>query len=211
MIVIVENYNAQKYSHLLAELFRLRARVFVNRLHWDVTTSDGMERDRYDDQSPVYLIFAHETMRTVIGGLRLLPTTGPTLVGDVFADTLPDVAGLMSPTIWECTGFCVDEALVAKRREGLVLASATLITALGEVALNAGIETILGNFDVKMLRLYRRIGCEVEILGSTLCRRRPVYLGSFAVTHDALRRIKARMTSGSLGAAGSRHQGPLAA
>ena len=35
-----------------------------------------------------------------------------------------------------------------------------LNAALGEVALKAGVESILGNFDAAMLRLYRRVGVE---------------------------------------------------
>jgi N-acyl-L-homoserine lactone synthetase len=43
-----------------------------------------------------------------------------------------------------------------------------LLEAVGEVAFRAGVEAIIGNFDAPMLRLYRRIGREVEVLGSTL-------------------------------------------
>ena len=82
--------------------------------------------------------------------------------------TFGDAAGLTAPTIWECTRFRIDEELLSGRsRDELLLASGVLITALGEVAIAAGIESILGNFDAMMLRIYRRIGCEVEVLGST--------------------------------------------
>jgi N-acyl-L-homoserine lactone synthetase len=74
-----------------------------------------------------------------------------------------------------------------------LFASAVLIAALGEVAVRAGIESILANFDATMLRLYRRIGCEVEVLGSTSRFGRPIYLGSFPVSEPILHRIKARM------------------
>ncbi len=43
-----------------------------------------------------------------------------------------------------------------------------------------------------MLRLYRRIGCEVEVLGSTRKYGRPVYLGAFTVSEPILKRIRAR-------------------
>jgi acyl homoserine lactone synthase len=207
----VQQHNAKRYSHLLEEMFRLRARVFRDRLKWDVKVTDGMERDGYDEEDPAYLIYADAALEHVLGSLRLLPTTGPTLVGDVFADTLPDLARLTSPHIWECTRLCFDEARVGEKREGLMLASATLIAALGDVALAAGIQSILGNFDAKMLRLYRRIGCEVEVLGSTMRYGRPVYLGAFPVTQAILAGIKERINNGSLGAAGTPDQGQLAA
>ena len=46
MIVVVEQYNAYEFSSLLDEMFRLRARIFHERLGWDVQVADGKERDK---------------------------------------------------------------------------------------------------------------------------------------------------------------------
>ena len=92
MIVVVEKYNAHKYSHLIEKMYRLRAHVFHDRLGWDVQVVDGKERDKYDDEEPVYVIHTDDRAREVKGSLRLLPTTGPTLLAECFADTLPDAA-----------------------------------------------------------------------------------------------------------------------
>lgn len=190
MIVVIEQYNARDYAHLLDQMFRLRARVFHDRLGWDVQVADGKERDRYDDAGPVYIIYADDDTQDVKGSLRLLPTTGPTVLADIFSDTLPDAIGLSAPTIWECTRFCVEDG--GSRHQQLI-ASGMLVAALGDVAIKAGIESILGNFDSTMLRLYRRIGCEVEVLGSTQRYGRPVYLGLFPISETILRRVKGRL------------------
>src|SRR5262249_51405326 len=142
-------------------------------------------------EDPVYILYTDDAQRKVIGSLRLLPTTGPTLVADYFADTIPDAADLTSPTIWECTRFCVDEDYLA--RDQVIFASGILFAALGEVALDAGIQSLLANFDAAMLRLYRRVGCEVEVLGSTNRYGPTVYLGSFPVSESILHRLMARM------------------
>ncbi len=194
MIVVVEQYNAHKYLHLLDEMFRLRARIFGGRLNWDVKVTDGKERDRYDDEQPVYIIYSDEAGREVKGSLRLLPTTGPTLLADIFSDTLPDAVNLSAPTIWECTRFCLnDELMDSGRQDEMLFASSALLEAIGGVALRAGVEAIIGNFDEAMLRLYRRIGCEVELLGSTLRYGEPVYLGLHPISEPIVRRIKAKM------------------
>ena len=194
MLVVVEETNAREHRDLLDEMFRLRARVFADRLKWDVVVADGMEKDRYDDEGPVYLIYTDEEMKAVKGSLRLLPTTGPTLLADFFSDTVPDAALLSAPTIWECTRFCVDERLLGNGgREDIVFASGILFAGLGEIGLQSGIESILGNFDASMYRLYRRIGCEVEILGITHRYGRPVYLGLFPVSRPILARVKAKI------------------
>lgn len=191
MIVLIEKHNAHRHPNLLKQMFQLRARVFCDRLGWDVRVAGGEERDRYDDESPIYLIYTDDEKREVKGSLRLLPTTGPTLLADLFSDTLPDAVHLSAPAIWECTRVCLDDRIVDKGQR--LFASAVLIAALGDVAIRAGIESIIANFDATMLRLYRRIGCEVEVLGSTSRYGRPIYLGSFPVSEPILRRVKARM------------------
>jgi N-acyl-L-homoserine lactone synthetase len=199
MIVVIEPHNAHQYANLMDEMFRLRARVFRDRLGWDVQVTDGKERDKYDDESPVYLVYTDDAARNVKGSLRLLPTTGPTVLADFFSDTLPDAAHLSAPTIWECTRFCLDDKILGSgQREELLCASGALIAGLGEVGIKAGIESILGNFDATMLRVYRRIGCEVEVLGSTLRYGRPIYLGLFPISESILRNVQARIRHAQL-------------
>jgi acyl homoserine lactone synthase len=193
MIVVIERHNAHKYPSLLDQMFQMRARVFGDRLGWDVQVTDGRERDKYDDASPVYLLNIDEKKQKVVGSMRLLPTTGPTLLEDFFSDTLPPSAQLCDPTIWECTRFCLDEKLLARgNREELQFASSALIIALGEVALRAGIQSILGNFDSTMLRLYRQIGCKVDVMGSTSRYGRAVFLGSFPISLSIVSKLKRR-------------------
>jgi acyl homoserine lactone synthase len=197
MIVVIESHNAGRHQKLLEEMFRLRARVFRDKMNWDVDVIDGMERDKYDDEQPVYIVLTDEGQQQVYGSLRLLPTTGPTLLKDTFSDTLPDAVNLTAPTIWECTRLCIDDKLVGDRPENLLMASALLIEGLGEVGLKSGIETILGVFEPMMLRVYRRIGCSVDILGCTRRFERPVYLGSFAVSAEILDGVKLRIRQAS--------------
>jgi N-acyl-L-homoserine lactone synthetase len=196
MIVVIEQYNAHKYLNLMEQMFRLRARVFHDRMGWDVQIEGGKERDRYDDEGPVYLVYTDNDGQKVKGSLRLLPTTGPTVLADFFSDTLPAAAQLSAPTIWECTRFCLDDEILATGcREEVLSACTVLIVALGEIAIGAGIQSILGNFDSTMLRLYRQIGCEVEVLGSTHRYGRPIYLGSFRVSEPNLHKLKRRLES----------------
>lgn len=194
MLVVVEEINAGEYRELLDAMFRLRARVFHDRLKWDVAVTDGKERDRYDDEGPVYIIYTDEEQKQVKGSLRLLPTTGPTLVSEFFSDTMPPAAQLSAPSIWECTRFCLDETLLDNgSRAEMAFASGVLFAGLGEIALRSGIKSIIGNFDAGMYRLYRRIGCEVDVLGVTTRFERPVYLGLFPVSRPILDVVRARL------------------
>lgn len=194
MIVVLEKHNAPKFAHLIDEMFRLRARIFHDRLHWEVQVTDGQERDKYDDEQPVYIINTDDEAREVRGSLRLLPTTGPTLLADVFSDTLPDAVHLSAPTIWECSRFCLNEELLDRgRRDEKFFACAVLLNGLADVAIQAGIESIIGNFDASMLRLYQLLGCEVEILGTSQKYGEPVYLGLHQISEAIVRRINKRL------------------
>ena len=55
------------------------------------------------------------------------------------------------------------------------------------------LSSILGNLDSSMLRLYRHIGCEVEVLGSTQRYGRAIYLGSFRISEPIVRKLKRRL------------------
>jgi acyl homoserine lactone synthase len=194
MIEVIEQYNAHEYSHLMDQMFQMRARVFHDRLRWNVRVVDGRERDKYDDESPVYVIYTDDRKREVKGSLRLLPTTGPTLLADIFSDTLPAGVHLSAPTIWECTRFCLDDrSLASGPGYQLLLDSTALIAGSFEVAMRAGIETIIGNFDSSMLRLYRQLGCEVEVLGSTLRYGGAIYLGSHRLSESIVNKLRRRL------------------
>lgn len=187
MIHVIEPCNAPDNNDVLRGMFSLRARIFKQKLGWDVNVADGIERDHFDDENPIYVVHTNSANR-VDGCCRLLPTTGPTLIEEVFADTIPDVAKLSSPAIWECTRLCVDS-------NADLSVSAALISSIGKLALVSGVDTILGNFDRSMLQIYRRVGCEVTILGSTTRFERPVFLGSFPVSKTILDQVNARIDS----------------
>jgi len=194
MVIVIEPRDSHRYFELIDQMFRLRAKVFSDRLGWDVQVVDGKERDKYDDEAPTYLIYVDDTVRAVKASLRLLPTTGPTLLADFFWDTRPDAVHLVGPTIWECTRFCVNHEVSSENNEAdFLITTATMIAAVGKLAIRAGIESILCNINRTMLRLCRRAGCEVYVLGSTNRYHEPVYLGLFPISEAILAKVRERL------------------
>ena len=199
MIRIIENRDTNVYADLLDDMYRLRARVFKDRLGWDVKVVEGLERDDFDDLDPVYLVHVDQA-GTVDGSCRLLPTTGPTLVSEFFSDTMPDAAQLQAPSIWECTRFCADpDASV----EGITTICGEMLTRMGMLGLASGFDTVLGNFDAVMMRLYRIIRAPVEILGHTDRYGSRVYLGAFRIGEKAVADGLRRFPGAANGDAGS--------
>lgn len=93
--------------HEIHEMHRLRYRVFKERLNWDVEVSGDLEIDRFDALSPTYLVHKGQDGR-IQGCVRLLPTTGPTMLGETFPALLDGNPLPHDPRIWESSRFCLD-------------------------------------------------------------------------------------------------------
>ena len=153
-------YADQLHLHptLRDTMFRDRAEQFSRRLGWDVSVdADGFERDQYDDLNPLYVVWERAD-GTHGGSMRLLPTTGRTMVSEHFAD-VADISGIVSPLVWECTRFCLAPGAEPRVAGALMLAG-------GEVMRGFGLTHLLGVFDARMVRIYRRIGASPDVLGS---------------------------------------------
>src|SRR3546814_7307256 len=87
MIQLITPDRYGEFAHDLAEMYRLRYRVFKERLDWDVQVSGGMEMDEFDALHPAYLLQRRDSGR-IRGCVRLLPSTGPTMLGKTFAALL---------------------------------------------------------------------------------------------------------------------------
>lgn len=85
---------------LYADLGCYRYEVFVELLQWDLVTPEGIEQDQFDRQDTVYVI-ARNNQGRINGCARLLPTTEPYLLREVFPELLNGVTPPSSPEVWE--------------------------------------------------------------------------------------------------------------
>lgn len=184
MIRYVYASDMQKYPTLAQSMFRDRADQFKTRLGWAVQIdANGEERDAYDAMNPLYVIWEQPDGRHG-GSMRLLPTTGRTMVNDHFSH-LTDGVHIQSPAIWECTRFC----LARGAQPGV---AAALMLAGGEVMRAFGVAHYIGVFDSRMVQIYRRIGACPEILGQHGDGRDMIAVGLWEFTGDAQARVACR-------------------
>ncbi len=157
MILVVDALNKHKFPEIMAEMFKLRARVFGDRMGWDVDIRDGMERDKFDELDPAYAIGLNESGE-VISCVRALQTTGPHMLADVFSAILGGEPPLRSATLWESTRFCVDTTKLdkGKGRRSVSYATCELMIASLESAKAAGITDIVTVIDPLMDRILKR-------------------------------------------------------
>ncbi len=161
-MIVTTKAGTTKYSALIEQMFQQRARRFG---HWPgVTVTCGAEVDEFDTAAATYIL--HVERGVVIGSLRLLPTTGPTL----FEKMHP---GLILPRsdMWEVTRFC---------SEGSLSDCAKLLVGLGEHCLANGINSIVGDIETPILRLYERVGCQLTSVGY------------FKITEEQIARVRQR-------------------
>jgi acyl homoserine lactone synthase len=177
-------------------MFRLRKHVFADQLNWDVPVVGDEERDFYDGLSPVYLVWCDDAGKKLYGSLRLMPTTGPTLLHDVFRRTFPTDVDLSAPGIWEGTRMCVDEAAIKSDFPDIDAGRAfcLLLLALCECAMAHGIHTMISNYEPHLKRIYKRAGAEVDELGrADGYGKYPVCCGAFEVSQDVLLKMRAAL------------------
>jgi acyl-homoserine lactone synthase len=83
---LVTHANHGGYAVELAAMHQQRRALFVDALGWrGLSVTDGEERDAYDTAAATYIL-AIDVTGAVRGSLRLLPTTGPHMLADVFPD-----------------------------------------------------------------------------------------------------------------------------
>ncbi|MCE8546065.1 autoinducer synthase [Ruegeria pomeroyi] len=157
MIIVIDALNKHLFDGVLDEMFRLRARVFGDRLGWDVTIEDGKEIDKFDHLDPVYVVGLDDE-GSVVAAVRALQTTGPHMLADVFSDILCGEPPLRSSTMWESTRFCVDTQRLkrGKDRNSVSYATCELMIGSLEYARRAGISDIVTVIDPVMDRVLKR-------------------------------------------------------
>ena len=101
MLQVISGAGRACAAPLVEQMHRDRKRVFVDRLGWRVPVEGDLEIDQFDGEAAVYLIAAGED-GVHAGSVRLLPTTGPHLLADVFPH-LCERGVPRGPDIWEIT------------------------------------------------------------------------------------------------------------
>ncbi|RKF14091.1 autoinducer synthase [Roseovarius spongiae] len=158
MLRFIYAHDLAHFPVLARGMFRDRADQFKRRLGWEVSVdAAGEERDEYDALDPLYVIWQRSDGQHG-GSMRLLPTTGRTMLNDHFAHLLPD-GPVRDPQLWECTRFCL-----APGAESHV--AAALMLGGGEVLRGMGLSGYTGVFDARMERIYRFIGSSPQVIGA---------------------------------------------
>lgn len=183
-MIRVFSYNQrQDHGQTYLQMLRARAIVFSDRLNWDVNVVDGKEEDEYDrEYNPLYFV-AERPDGSHATSMRIIPTTGPTMLRDKFHSFFPDCPDIYSPTIWESTRYC------ATLRPGEIHYTGELARTLCQTCLENGITHLTGIFFRPMLRIYERAGWPPEPIMSAQLDGKMITLATFDVSQARLDEI----------------------
>jgi N-acyl-L-homoserine lactone synthetase len=178
---ILKASDREQLPDLFDQMFRGRTRVFRDRLQWPVDVQNGKEIDFYDRElEPVYILDL-DAHGKVLGSLRLLPTTGTTMIKREFPHFFDEPVDIVDPLMWECTKFCV--------HSGETGTSIRLLIELFHLCQDCGVERIIGLYELQMERVYARLGWEPERIATAKPGFGQLGVGVWSLDDDALLRM----------------------
>jgi len=191
MMQLIEPEDYAQFTSAIADMHRLRFRVFKERLDWAVHAENGLERDRFDALEPAYLLYLGNDDR-IQGCVRLLPSTGPNMLRDVFPQLLSGNPCPSDPRIWESSRFALELSPEMPRTEnGLAKATFELFAGMIEFGLSRSLTGIMTVTDLRMERILRRANWPLERLGDVgMIGATQAVAGILEVSRTVLERTK---------------------
>lgn len=106
MVSVITKHNRHRHAPLVNAMHADRKRIFVDWLKWDVPVVEGeYEVDQFDTEDAIYLAIADPASGKHMGSVRLLPSTVPHLLSEVFPQ-LVDGEVPRAHDVWEITRMC---------------------------------------------------------------------------------------------------------
>jgi acyl-homoserine lactone synthase len=151
MIHVVTAENLHLFNQEMSRAFQLRHAVFVEEMKWEeLRKPDGREIDQFDDGRALHMLYIENG--EVLGYQRMLPTTSPHLLSDVYPQ-LCEGERPVGPDVWEWTRYCVEKRHRDRGRALSPIGNA-LLSAIVEWGLESGISRIIIEMEpIWLLRL----------------------------------------------------------
>lgn len=159
MIEIIQAGQAGKTDSLI-EMHRVRKYIFKDRMGWDLDISkEELEIDNYDLPETVYIL-ARDARRRVSGVWRMLPSTSPSMIREIWPEFLKDFHMPQNFCAWEVSRFGVHSYEENPRANVKNFNDITgkLITGLVTVCNMMGIKDVYTMYNPQVGRAVSRTG-----------------------------------------------------
>lgn len=144
---------------LVEDMGRYRHKVFVSHLGWVLPTSGDIELDEFDGPDAVY-VSSRDEHGLINGVARLLPTTAPYLLENVFPSLWGEARLPHSHDIWELSRFAAVDfnASTTLAHQASAKQAAGLFRHVVQVARDRGARLLVTVSPIGMERLLRTNG-----------------------------------------------------
>ncbi|SFC87174.1 N-acyl-L-homoserine lactone synthetase [Tropicimonas isoalkanivorans] len=163
-----------EHGNAFYEFLRLRKRLFVDTLNWDIPHNDIVEMDEYDNPAAFYsLVLDGERL---VGGARTMPVNAvwgtktsmfqDAMLGKIEGIPSDLVTGSFDPEIsWECTRLIIDDSVTGAdaRKTCLNL----IVDGLAQMASDQGAKVLVSLSPPPLQRALRGLGHDVSQIGRT--------------------------------------------
>ncbi|MGE0282759.1 MAG: acyl-homoserine-lactone synthase [Rhizobiaceae bacterium] len=136
---VVNAVNKHLYQEEMTEYLRRRHDVFVHQKRWRPRSDNGLELDQYDTSKATYLLGIENGH--VVTGARLLPTSEPHLVSEIFPHFCEATGVIRRPDVGEWTRTYVYGDTADRGLRGTLT---QLCCAVMEFALEEGLTAVGG-------------------------------------------------------------------
>jgi acyl-homoserine lactone synthase len=162
MATLITKDNAHLHRALIDEVYRFRHRFFVEHMKWEtLKRADGREIDQFDGPDAVHIV--HKDADGIFIYTRLLPTTGPHLLRDVYPEILQGNEAPSGPDVWEWTRAAIAPERRDSRKAADPMTGRMFISGV-EAALYLGIRGFLVETHPALLTRSLEIGFDARPL-----------------------------------------------
>ncbi|HYD94467.1 MAG TPA: acyl-homoserine-lactone synthase [Noviherbaspirillum sp.] len=182
--------TAKEFSPSLENaLAAYRHKIFIERLGWPLPVENGQERDQFDHPDTLYVMTRDEN-GAICGCARLLPTTAPYLLSEIFPNLLAGAPVPRSSEVWELSRFAAASVAAQSSVEAAANTRALLAAAV-QTAMEHGAKRLITVSPLGIERLLQRMGVHAHRAGPPmLADGKPIFACWIEIdeqTLDALR------------------------
>lgn len=163
-----------RFGSAFYDFLRLRKKIFVDQLGWDVPHNADVEMDQYDTPLAHYSLVLKDGR--VVGGARAMSTAaiwgGSTyMLRDAHLGKLPHIPPEILPDeiateeVWECTRLVISDELTTHADRSACLR--LIVDGLVERAIERGASELICLSSLALMRALRQIGYDVSRMGPT--------------------------------------------
>jgi N-acyl-L-homoserine lactone synthetase len=151
-----------------------RHKIFIERLGWPLPVENGMERDQFDHPDTLYVV-AREDNGAICGCARLLPTTAPYLLSEIFPHLVAGAPIPSSPDVWELSRFAA-ASIDPNSTVDAAVNTRNLLAAAVKSAAEQGAKRLITVSPLGIERLLHRMGVHAHRAGPpSLADGKPIF------------------------------------